>query len=263
MVSTTVGYMVGSTGDAGVSGMLMQKTTDGGATWSPMTPPFAESWKYLTDVQFADASTGWIVGGNGVLYKTTDGGETWVYESNTSAWLYSISAASPSAAWAGTSAGGILTNTPAPVPYVPITVYRFYNLTNGTHFYTASAEEADHVIATWPTVYRYEGVGYAYNGANAHDPLYRFYNRKSGSHFYTVSAEEADHVIATWPDVFTYEGIAYNVSKTPVAGGTVYRFYNLKNGSHFFTASAEERDMVIATWPAVFRYEGEAYYLPM
>jgi hypothetical protein len=36
-------------------------------------------------------------------------------------------------------------------------VYRFYNLQNGSHFYTASAEEADMVIAAWPTVYRYEG----------------------------------------------------------------------------------------------------------
>ncbi len=41
-----------------------------------------------------------------------------------------------------------------------IPVYRFYNLRNGSHFYTASAEEADHVIATWPSVYRYEGPAF-------------------------------------------------------------------------------------------------------
>ncbi len=39
-------------------------------------------------------------------------------------------------------------------------VYRFYNLKNGSHFFTASAEEADIVIANWPNVYRFEGPAY-------------------------------------------------------------------------------------------------------
>ncbi len=39
-------------------------------------------------------------------------------------------------------------------------VYRFYNLRNGSHFFTISAQEADMVIATWPTVYRYEGPAF-------------------------------------------------------------------------------------------------------
>jgi hypothetical protein len=39
-------------------------------------------------------------------------------------------------------------------------VYRFYNRTNGSHFYTASAAEADHVIATWPNIYTYEGIAF-------------------------------------------------------------------------------------------------------
>jgi hypothetical protein len=40
-------------------------------------------------------------------------------------------------------------------------VYRFYNLRNGSHFYTASASEADHVIATWPNVYQFEGQAFS------------------------------------------------------------------------------------------------------
>jgi hypothetical protein len=39
-------------------------------------------------------------------------------------------------------------------------VWRFYNLKNGSHFYTASAVEADHVIAAWPDVYQLEGVAF-------------------------------------------------------------------------------------------------------
>lgn len=41
-----------------------------------------------------------------------------------------------------------------------IPVYRFYNVESRSHFYTTSAWEKDHIIATWPKEYRYEGVGY-------------------------------------------------------------------------------------------------------
>ncbi len=140
-------------------------------------------------------------------------------------------------------------------------VYRFYKPSGGTHFYTPSATERDHVLATWPTVFMYEGVVYKTNPENNPQPLYRFYNTTNGSHFYTASAAEADHIIATWPGVFTYEGQTYAVTPWPCAGPTVYRFYNLQNGSHFFTASAQEADMVIATWPTVYRYEGPAFWL--
>ena len=36
-------------------------------------------------------------------------------------------------------------------------VYRFYNLKNGSHFYTASETEKNDVIAKWPDVYKLEG----------------------------------------------------------------------------------------------------------
>ncbi len=140
-------------------------------------------------------------------------------------------------------------------------VYRFYKPSGGTHFYTPSTEERDHVLATWPSIFSYEGVVYKTNPENNPQPLYRFFNHTNGSHFYTASLVEADHVIATWPSVFTYEGQTYAVTPWPCAGPTVYRFYNLKNGSHFYTASAEEADMVIATWPTVYRYEGPVFWL--
>ncbi|NTW29251.1 MAG: tandem-95 repeat protein [Coriobacteriia bacterium] len=142
-------------------------------------------------------------------------------------------------------------------------VYRFYNLQNGSHFYTASADERDTVIATY-SVYKFEGAAYTINTSNPDNsaPLYRFYNKKNGSHFYTVSASERDTVIATWPDIYSYDGPAYNVCATNVTGSTpVYRFYNVTNGSHFYTASDTERDAVIANWPNVYRYEGPAFWL--
>ena len=41
-----------------------------------------------------------------------------------------------------------------------LAVYRFYNLRNGSHFYTASVEERNAVIARWPDTYRYEGPAF-------------------------------------------------------------------------------------------------------
>lgn len=148
------------------------------------------------------------------------------------------------------------------LPEETASVYRFYNKRSGTHFYTASAEERDSVIAHLSSVFDYEGVAYTYDHAKATQPLYRFFNKRNGSHFYTASWAEVEHVRATWPQIFDFEGPAYNISALPTPGSAVYRFYNNGNGSHFFTASAEERDHVIRTWPNVYTYEGEAFYLP-
>jgi hypothetical protein len=141
-------------------------------------------------------------------------------------------------------------------------VYRFYNTTNGTHFYTPSTQEREHVLATWPHIYTLEGVAYSTNPANNTTPLQRLYNKRSGSHFYTPSEQEAQNALARWPDVFTYDGPTYAVNPAPVANSIpVYRFYNLKNGSHFYTASDEEKNHVIATWPHIYQYEGPAFWL--
>lgn len=141
-------------------------------------------------------------------------------------------------------------------------VYRFYNVTNGTHFFTCSAEERDMVVATWPKVFNYEGVAYNIDPESDTTQLYRFYNRVSRSHFYTPSAEEADMVVATWPDKFTYEGRAYGVSTGSTDGGDpVYRFYNRQTGSHFYTASTVERDTVAVRWGSVYQYDGVAFYV--
>lgn len=39
-------------------------------------------------------------------------------------------------------------------------VYRFYNKKNGSHFYTASADEANTVILKWPHIYQLEGTAF-------------------------------------------------------------------------------------------------------
>ena len=117
------------------------------------------------------------------------------------------------------------------------------------------------VLATWPTIFRYEGIAYRTNPALNLQPLYRFYNRVSKSHFYTASIDEANSILLKWSNVYTLDGQTYAVCPAPVSNSIpVYRFYNLRNGSHFYTVSPEEKAYVEATWPDVYTYEGVAFY---
>jgi hypothetical protein len=152
--------------------------------------------------------------------------------------------------------------TPAAPGTLP--VFRFYNMTNGSHFYTASGVECDNVLAQMWNTFRLDGVAYTINTTNAgnDDWLFRFYNKINHSHFYTVSAPERDSVIANLKTVYRYDGPAYSVASTPTVGATpVYRFYNLKRGTHFYTASEAEKDSVATKLKSLYRFEGAAFYL--
>ena len=143
-----------------------------------------------------------------------------------------------------------------------VAVFRFLNTVTGTHFYTASVEERDRIIATLPSLH-YEGPAFHASGraATALSPVYRFYNSAAGVHFYTISEDEKNHLIAHLPQ-FIYEGPAYYASK--VAGENMlkplFRFYILSKGVHFFTASSAEADSIKAHLPD-YQYEGIAYYV--
>lgn len=144
-----------------------------------------------------------------------------------------------------------------------VNVYRFYNVKNGSHFYTASDAEKANIIAKYPAVYTYEGVAYQLNTASPamNAPLYRFYNKVNGAHFYTISEAEKANIIAKYAATYTYEGVAYNVASSAAGNAPVYRFYNVTNGTHFYTASDAEKANVIAKYPKIFTYEGIAFYL--
>ena len=142
------------------------------------------------------------------------------------------------------------------------TIFRFYNFKNNTHFFTDSVPEAQHVVATWPDVFAYEGFAYITDPATDTSPLFRFYNIVSKSHFYTADSGERDDVIRRLGYIYQYDGPTYGVSRVPVAGKTpVYRFYNLRNGSHFYTADLAERDRVIGTLGYIYQYEGPAFWI--
>ena len=88
-------------------------------------------------------------------------------------------------------------------------VYRFFDETYGTHFFTASASERDTVIATRSDL-AYEGTGFIEhtNQQSGDAPVYRFFDTKYGTHFYTADATERATVIATRPDLVD-EGVGF------------------------------------------------------
>ena len=99
-------------------------------------------------------------------------------------------------------------NVNNPVNNAPL--YRFYDVENGDHFYTASASEKNTIIAKWPNIYQYEGITY-YVSTTTGTPVYRFYDTKNGSHFFTASATEKAMVEAKWPTIYQYEGVAFYI----------------------------------------------------
>ena len=164
------------------------------------------------------------------------------------------------------------------IPAPTQAIYRFYNQSTGAHFYTNSVAERDHVIATWPTLFTYEGPAFYVYDESLFEvpvspagvgpvlpsaPIYRFFNKLNGSHFYTMSAEERDMVIAKYAGTFSYDGVGFNaypeaVEYMPLM--PVYRFYNMENGSHFYTISPEEKALVLLYYGDTYRFEGVAFY---
>ena len=139
------------------------------------------------------------------------------------------------------------------------TVYRFYNSTKGTHFYTSSEIERDTVSATLSN-YAYEGAVF---GASATgDSVWRFFNTTTDTHFYTISNSERDWILASIPTL-RFEGEAYKASAAAQEGlDPLFRFYNAQSGTHFYTANTAEASVVGTTLPQ-FHAEGAAYYVDL
>ena len=108
-----------------------------------------------------------------------------------------------------------------------VAVYRFYNIKNGVHFFTANDNERNYIKENLSHIYRDEGV--ALHAYSSHDsglrPVHRFYNTQQGVHFYTANQAEATNVNKTMSEKYQYEGIAYYI-KTSSAGLSTPNFFN-------------------------------------
>ena len=91
-------------------------------------------------------------------------------------------------------------------------VYRFYNTSNGSYFYTISEKERAAVATNTPRM-RYEGVvWYAYaTAASGTVPVYSAFNSATGSQFFTPSSATQSSLIAS-NSQFKTDGIAFYVT---------------------------------------------------
>ena len=83
-IDANTGWIVYSTTYPSNAMGWVQKTTDGGATWTTLRAPEATlvdlGW---TDMEFINTDVGYACGKRGVIYKTTDGGYNWTMIADT------------------------------------------------------------------------------------------------------------------------------------------------------------------------------------
>jgi len=141
-------------------------------------------------------------------------------------------------------------------------IFRFFDVRNGTHFYTANTTERDAVVAT-RTDLTYEGFGLNALPSNpssdpAAAPVFRFFDVSNGSHLYTTAASEMSSLMANAG--FKYEGVAfYEDTAKQTNNSPVYRFFDTADGSHFYTANANEKAQVLSVRGDLVN-EGVAFY---
>lgn len=89
-------------------------------------------------------------------------------------------------------------------------VYRFFDSTTGTHFFTASESEKAATLASRPDlVYEPSSVFAEHSTSKAGDvAVYRFFDTIHGTHFYTADTAERANIVANRPDLVA-EGIGF------------------------------------------------------
>ena len=103
-------------------------------------------------------------------------------------------------------------NTDNPANSAPL--YRFFNKSNGSHFYTASEAEKNAIVANMSATYTLDGPAYSVclSPVSGATTVYRFFNKSNGSHFYTASEAEKDSVLANLSATYTLDGPAFYVA---------------------------------------------------
>lgn len=94
-------------------------------------------------------------------------------------------------------------------------LYRFYNKKNGSHFYTASIAEKNHIAAKLSSTYRLDGPAYnvCASPLPGATPVYRFYNKRNQTHFYTTSEAEKANTLAKLSATYSLDGVAFYLAQ--------------------------------------------------
>ena len=158
-----------------------------------------------------------------------------------------------------------------------VPVYRFFDTSNGSHFFTTSASENAQILATRPDLVAEQPSFYEHATQAAGDiPVYRFFDNATGTHFFTDSSAEKAQLVATRADM-TLEGVAFyapsgssndamaqaataqtNPAMVSISDDTVlvYRF-DSADGRQFLTADRSEGNTALITSPSL-TYTGVA-----
>ncbi len=88
-------------------------------------------------------------------------------------------------------------------------VYRFFDTSNGTHFFTANKAEAAGLAASRPDLVAEQSSFSEHLTQQTGDvPVYRFFDTHAGTHFFTANDSERASLISTRPDM-AFEGVAF------------------------------------------------------
>jgi photosystem II stability/assembly factor-like uncharacterized protein len=140
-----------------------------------------------------------------------------------------------------------------------VPVYRLFNAQTQSHFFTASADERNAVLAALPYFSDESIAFYGFlNPSPLVVPVHRFYRPALGTHAYATTDAERDALVASGA---VSEGIAYHVLASAIQEpGTlaVHRFVNATTGGELFTTDDDERDDIQRSLPQ-FAYRGVAF----
>ncbi len=119
------------------------------------------------------------------------------------------------------------------------TIYRVYNPNSGEHFYTANANEKDHLVSLG---WRDEGRGWTAPKVSG-KPVYRLYDPNDGEHHYTMKAGEKNALVRLG---WKYEGIGWYSDENE--GVPVYRQCNPNAtvGRHNYTRNRNEKEYLLS-----------------
>ena len=147
-------------------------------------------------------------------------------------------------------------------------VYRFFDKTTGTHFFTADAGEKNSVIANVPNlVEETNGFGNVVQSDPNSEAVYRFFDNIHGTHFFTASASERDTIINTRSDLKYEPSSTFFENSVNLPGDVaVYRFFDKTFGTHFYTGDQNEFNGLTTQGSSTFRsdltFEGVSFYAP-
>ena len=159
-------------------------------------------------------------------------------------------------------------------------VYRFFDSSTGTHFFTADVNEKNSLMSPSSAGYRPD-LKEEVNNFGAADPstagsgvetVYRFFDTVHGTHFFTASQSEASSLMdpksSTYRSDLTFEpSSSFLEHSTQQAGDVaVYRFFDQTYGTHFYTGSQSEYAAITTPGAAGYRAdlvsEGVGFYAP-